>query len=126
MPINSRDKGASAEREFGAILREWGYVDARRGQQRAGGADSPDVIGLPGFHPELKRTERFALYDAVNQARRDSAGSGLIPVVFHRCNATRRKGDCRGEWLTVLGLVDFFELIRKAGYGPPPTLEDLI
>ena len=124
MPINSRTKGADAEREMAAILRARGYLDARRGQQFAGGGDSPDVIGIPGVHLELKRTERFALYDAVNQARRDSEGRS-VPVVAHRCNATQRKGDCRGEWLFVLGCDDFFNLLARAGYGPV-TVEDLI
>lgn len=124
MPINSRDKGAVAEREFANVLKARGYADARRGQQHAGGADSPDVIGIPGVHLELKRTERFALYDAVNQARRDSAGAAM-PVVAHRCNATQRKNDCRGEWLFVLGCDDFFRLLALAGYGPV-TLEDLV
>ena len=117
-----------------AILRARGYLDARRGQQFAGGGDSPDVIGIPGVHLELKRTERFALYDAVNQARRDSGGRS-VPVVAHRCSPVmernaaghfkKREPDCRGEWLFVLGCDDFFNLLARAGYGPL-TIEDLI
>lgn len=124
--INSRTKGAAAEREFANLLKGLGYVEAKRGQQHRGGGDSPDVVGIPGVHLELKRTERFALYDAVNQARRDAA-AGSMPVVAHRCNASRRSGDCRGEWLFVLGCDDFFRLLTAAGLGPVlPTIDDLV
>jgi hypothetical protein len=124
--INSRTKGAVGEREFATLLRERGYRSAKRGQQFRGGGDSPDVVGIEGVHLELKRAERFNLHDAVNQARRDANGSGM-PVVAHRCNATRKTGDCRGEWLFVLGAEDFFALLAAAGYGPPLlTAEDLI
>lgn len=127
MAINSRDKGAVGERELAAFLREQGYVEARRGLQFKGGPESPDAVGLPGFHIEVKRTERFSLYDAVNQAHRDAAGL-TIPVVAHRCNSTRKTGDvARGAWLWVLQSPGFLDLIAKAGYGPPPvSLEDLI
>lgn len=116
--MNSRTKGKVGELEFAALLREHGYENARRGQQHRGGGDSPDVIGLPGFHPEVKRTERFHLYDAVDQARRDSDGTGLVPIVAHRCNNDRRAGSCRGDWLFVLGAADFFRLLKQAGYTP--------
>lgn len=131
MPINSRTKGAAGEREFAVLLRERGYRSAKRGQQFRGGGDSPDVVGIEGVHFEVKRSERFNLYDAVNQARRDADGhalrwGGVRPVVAHRCNATRKTGDCRGEWLFVLGAEDFFALLAAAGYGPALTAEDLI
>ena len=44
--MNSRTKGKRGELELAKALRLYGY-DARRGQQYHGGADSPDVIGLP-------------------------------------------------------------------------------
>lgn len=123
MPINSRDKGAVGEREFAALLREWGYGDAKRGLQFKGGPDSPDVSGVPGVHFEVKRTEVFRLYAAVDQARRDADGKA-IPVVAHRCNHKART--CRGDWLFVLGPDDFRRLI--AGYSPPRLirLEDVL
>lgn len=120
---NGNAKGKVGERELAALLRAQGYTSARRGQQHAGGADSPDVVGIPGVHLEAKRTERFHLYDAVDQARRD-AGAGM-PVVAHRCNNDRRTDTCRGDWLFVLGEADFFRLLKAAGYGPDP-LEGLI
>ena len=56
--MNSKQKGGRGEREFAAFCREQGY-DAKRGQQFQGGADSPDVKGLPGIHIEVKRVERL-------------------------------------------------------------------
>lgn len=114
MPLNSRRKGTAGELEFAALLRAQGYASARRGQQYRGGGDSPDVVGVAGVHHEVKRTERLALYNAVDQARRDAAPGGGMPVVAHRCNSKPRS--CRGEWLFVLGASDYFELLRKAGY----------
>lgn len=112
MTINSRNKGAIGEREFAALLREWGYEDARRGIQFKGGPESPDVAGVPGVHFEVKRTEGFRLYAAVDQARRDAAGAAM-PVVAHRCNGTKGpRGSCRGEWLFVIGADDFRRLLE--------------
>mgnify|MGYP007029125919 FL=1 len=52
--INSRSKGARYERELSKYLSENGFP-ARRGQQFAGGSDSPDVVSdeFP-FHIEAK------------------------------------------------------------------------
>ena len=82
---NSRAKGARGEREFAALLREHGF-DARRGQQFAGGADSPDVVSasLSWLHIEVKRVEHFNLAKACAQATRDAAGKPWI--VAHRRN----------------------------------------
>lgn len=78
----SRDKGKTGEREVAALLREYGF-DGKRGVQYQGGKDSADVTGLPGFHIEVKRTEKFALEAALAQAEADSGGAGT-PIVFHR------------------------------------------
>lgn len=99
--MNSRRKGAVGEREIARILREHGYTTARRGQQFKGGADSPDVIGLPGVHIEVKRVERLNLADAYAQAFRD-AGEGEIPAVFHKRN--------REPWMVTITLEDFLRL----------------
>jgi hypothetical protein len=115
--VNSRDKGARGELEWAKELKDRGY-EARRGQQFSGGGESPDVIhSIPGVHFEVKRTERLALYAAVDQARRDAA-VGCTPVVVHRCNDDKRKTSCKGDWLVVLGADDFFELLREADHGP--------
>ena len=104
MTINSRAKGAAAEREVAEILRNNGYTDARRGQQFAGGPDSPDVVGIPGFHLEVKRVENFSLYPAMNQAERDSHPCE-IPVVVHRRSKRR--------WVAIVDFEKFLNLISK-------------
>lgn len=105
MSINSKRKGARGERELARKLKDLGY-DCRRSQQYSGlGDSSADVIGLPGVHIEVKRTERLSLYDAIAQAKRDAAGSGNLPVVFHRRN------NC--EWVVVMELEDWIELYRE-------------
>lgn len=99
----SREKGKRGERELAKKLREYGY-DCRRGQQFCGANGDADVIGLPGIHIEVKRTERLSIYDAMDQAKRDKK-IGEIPVVMHR------KNNC--EWLAILRLEDFMEQYRE-------------
>jgi hypothetical protein len=85
MAINSRDKGARFEREVAQWFRDKLYdIDARRGQQFAGGTDSPDVIlpNIPQLHIEAKMVERLNVYDAMDQATRDAGKK--IPAVFMR------------------------------------------
>lgn len=97
--INGNKKGKVGERELAAFLRGYGY-EARRGQQFSGGGDSPDVVSdVPGLHLECKRVEAGNLYKWLEQAKRDAAGTGKTPVVFHRKN--------REDWVVVLDAHDF-------------------
>lgn len=106
MAINSKRKGKTGELELARKLKEYGYGDARRTAQYCGNTgDASDVVGLPGIHIECKRTENLRLYDAVDQAKRDSSGTGKLPVVFHR------KNHC--EWVAILPLDDFMTLYRE-------------
>lgn len=99
---NSRQKGARGERELASKLREHGF-DARRGQQYSGANGDADVVGLPGVHIEVKRVERFSLYDALAQSKSD-ARHGELPVVMHR------KNNC--EWVVVQPLDDWLEMYK--------------
>lgn len=101
--INSRQKGASGERELANYLKAHGY-DSRRGQQFCGGSDSPDVTGLPGFHIEAKRTEKTDMYGWLEQAAKD-AGVDSLPIVVHRKS--------RKKWVTIMELDYFLILIRR-------------
>lgn len=103
MPINSRQKGARGERLWRDELREQGFK-ARRGQQFAGGTDSPDVIctELDHLHFEVKVVEALNLRDAVDQACRD-AGS-KTPVVAHKRN--------NSPWLVTMLAADWFKLVK--------------
>lgn len=100
---NSRRKGAVGEREIAKYLREHGFTEARRGQQFKGGADSPDVVGLTGFHVEVKRVERLDLNAAMDQSIRDSAQNEK-PIVVHRRN--------NDYWKVTMRLDDFMEVIH--------------
>lgn len=100
---NSRRKGAVGEREIAKYLRDHGFTEARRGQQFKGGADSPDVVGLTGFHIEVKRVERLDLNAAMEQSIRDSAPDEK-PIVVHRRN--------NDYWKVTMRLDDFMEVIH--------------
>lgn len=102
MSAMSRNKGKVGEREVAQLLRDHGF-DARRGVQFQGGPDSPDVIGLPGVHVEVKRTEKFHLYPSLEQAKAERK-DGDIPAVFHRANSR--------PWVVILRAEDFLGLIR--------------
>ncbi len=103
--MNSRNKGKTGELELAAFLRDHGF-EARRGQQFAGGGDSPDIVSsLPGFHIECKRVESGSLYAWMDQAMRD-APVAHTPVVMHRRS--------RQPWVAILRLSDFLELVKKA------------
>jgi hypothetical protein len=103
--MNSRAKGQRGERELADFLTAAGFP-ARRGQQFAGGQDSPDVVcpGLP-FHIEAKRTECLNLEAAISQADRD-AGGRKPWAVFHRRNRT--------GWRVTLDAAAFLALARAA------------
>lgn len=106
MATNGKRKGKTGELELAKKLREYGY-DVRRTVQYNGKAEEgeADLKGLPDIHIECKRTERLSLYDAVDQAKRDSNTTGLIPVVFHR------KNKC--DWLAIMPLDEFMKIYRE-------------
>jgi Holliday junction resolvase len=101
--INSRQKGARGERMWRDELRAAGFT-ARRGQQFAGGADSPDVVveELKGLHQEVKFVESLNLIAATEQAKRD--GGGKPWIVAHKKNRT--------PWLVTMDAELFFRLMR--------------
>lgn len=106
MAVNSKQKGARFERTLASKFRDYGYHDARRTAQYCGNTgDASDVVGLPGIHIEAKHQETMRLYDWMTQAKRDSAGSGKLPVVFHKKN--------NAEILVTMELDDWMNLYRE-------------
>ena len=104
--INSKQKGARFERELAGLLKDYGYSEARRTAQYCGKTgDASDVVGLPGIHIEAKHQEKMYLYDWMEQAERDSKGSGNIPVVFHRKN--------NAEILVTMRFDDFMKIYKE-------------
>jgi len=98
-----REKGKRGEREAAAELAAVLGVTARRGVQYHGGPDSPDVV-LDGLtiHVECKRTERLALWPAVDQAVADAGER--VPIVWHRCN--------RRESVVIVRTCDLARLVK--------------
>lgn len=99
--MNSKRKGSGGERELAELLQAHGYDAHRNDQRYIGGLNNPDVGGLPGYHIEVKRTERFNLYEAMQQAQHDADGKA-VPIVCHRRN--------RHPWVVVMTLEDFLNL----------------
>ncbi len=107
----SRDKGKVGEREAAAELRRMGFTDARRGVQYQGGPDSPDVVGIPFVHIEVKRTEQLSLYTALAQAQTE-ADPGDVPLLLHRRNGKRWLAIVELDLLPVLSTAVVRELSR--------------
>lgn len=105
MAINSKQKGARFERSLASMFRDHGY-DCRRSAQYCGQTgDAPDVVGLPFIHVEAKHQERMNLYEWMEQAKRDSRGTGNLPAVFHKKNGE--------EVLVTMRFDDWMSLYRE-------------
>lgn len=102
--VNSRQKGARAERELANRLKELGLT-ARRGQQFSGANGDADVVcsELSTYHIECKMVQALNIHDAISQAVRD--GKDKTPVVIHRKNGK--------PWLATLFLEDWIKLAVK-------------
>ena len=98
-----REKGKRGEREVASLLRDHGYPGRRTSQYAGVTGDSSDVVGLDGFHLEVKRQERTTIHEWFAQSKRDAGDD--IPTVVHR-----RSGD---EWLITLPFEDFLEVIKS-------------
>lgn len=107
--MNSRNKGKRGELEFVHYLKARG-IEARRGQQYAGGGDSPDVIAghpLKNSHIEVKRREAGNPYHWLEQAKTDAAVDKL-PFVAHKRNGK--------NWIVILDIEDFLYIMSEAGH----------
>jgi hypothetical protein len=91
MPVNGRNKGASAEREFVKILQQEVDVSLPAGhglkfmrnleQVRGGGFD---IVGLSWLALEIKRQENLSLNSWWEQCERQA--EGRVPVLAYRQN----------------------------------------
>lgn len=102
--VNSIRKGKHGEREAAKYLRSLGF-DCRRGQQHAGGPESPDVVGIPGIHIEVKFGVKgmdlgtMLHGDAISQSKREADDDESWCVLWKRPH-TR-------QWLLTVGLDGF-------------------
>jgi Holliday junction resolvase len=102
--MNSKKKGNRGELEFSKFCNELGYT-THRTQQYNGRTElgQADIVGIDGLHIEVKRVEKLNIYDAIEQAMRDTKGN--IPIVAHRKN--------NKQWLITLNADDFLNKIYK-------------
>ena len=105
--MNSRAKGCRGEREFRDVLREAGFLKARRTAQYCGSSgDASDVTcpELPSIHFEVKRAQSGNPYLWLEQATRD-AGLSKLPVVAHKRNGRR--------WIAILRMDDLLSILKE-------------
>lgn len=102
MGKTSREKGKRGEREVAEILRSHGFP-GRRTAQYCGKEGTSDVVGIDGYHIEVKRCEKVRIMDWLEQAEGD-AQNGDVPVVMFRRN--------RGKWYAVLALEHFLNVVK--------------
>lgn len=105
MAVNSKNKGARFERLLASRFREYGYQARRTAQYCGNTGDASDVVGLPGIHIEAKHQEAMRLYEWMAQAKRDAAGTGKLPAVFHKKN--------NAAILVTMEFEDFMHIYRE-------------
>lgn len=99
MGRREKEKGKRGEREVANILKAHGY-DARRGQQFCGFNGEADVVGMPGYHLEVKFQETTKLWEWLAQSERD-ARTGEVPVVVFRKS--------RSPWIVAMRFEDWLK-----------------
>lgn len=105
MPVNSRAKGARAERLLAEALREvMGWESSRRSCQFAGRGETADLLvaEMPGLFIESKAVEALSIHPVMERAVRE-AGKKLA-VVAHKKNRT--------GWLITLRLEDWMAVSK--------------
>lgn len=103
--INSKKKGNKGELEVVHLFEDFGF-SAERTQQfcgNSGEAADIKVKELPGFHIESKRVEKFNLYAAYDQVKRDRGPDKDYGVIFHRRN--------RKPMVAIMDAEEFLELL---------------
>lgn len=100
MGAKERRKGATAERELAAFIRDEFGIEASRSARN--GVDAAEDIAheIAGLHIECKRVEALNVPAALAKAAQDAGGK--IPTLWHRRN--------RGEWLLTIRAADLLIL----------------
>lgn len=109
----AKNKGKRGEREVARLIKNHGFNNARRTSQYCGKTgDASDVVGLPGYHIEVKFVEKLNLWKAVEQATIDANEHWVKhheyvePVVFYR-----KKGI---DWRVSVDAEHFLDLVKAA------------
>ena len=105
MGKTSQRKGRGGELELSRILNDAG-ISCRPGAAVSYGC-TPDLLDVPGIHPEVKRVEKLNVHTAMNQAVRDADKfKDGLPAVFHRRNRT--------GWLVTMTLTDWIRMYKES------------
>ena len=97
MAINSRNKGMGGEREFAREINvRTGIIAVRNLMQSAAGGH--DLLGIPGWAPEVKRCEVELVDQWWEQTKRQATLAGAKPVLAYRRS--------RQPWRLVIQLAD--------------------
>jgi hypothetical protein len=120
MPVNSRAKGARAERLLAQTLREvMGWESARRSQQFngcvEGGAADLVIAEVPLLHVESKMVEALSIHPTMERAVQE-AGMSKLAVVCHKKKRT--------DWLITLRLTDLPRLVSMLSSSMTPGRGD--
>lgn len=107
MSRSQRLKGAQGERELCGILSDALGTVVRRtlGQARDGGHD----IETQKFRWEVKRRQKIAVYDFMDQIEVACAGTDKVPIVAMRADGR--------DWLVMMRLDDAIMLVRNELHG---------
>lgn len=99
--MNSRAKGAAAERELANLFSEYLGMTIKRklGAPRDGGDD----LEIGPYSVECKRSERLLIQEWWRQCTKN-AGDQKPLLCFRQS---------RGEWLCTMRLTDFIEIARE-------------
>lgn len=104
MGKTSRDKGKRGEREVANTLKTLGFPTRRTAQYCGNTGEASDVVGVDGFHLEVKRCENLRIPEWMKQAEHDCGDN--VPVVCHR-----RSNE---QWYVTLPLIDFFQVVADS------------
>jgi hypothetical protein len=114
MPSQSRKhRGYRSQKVVAMYLAEHGFPFA---ESTGAGRPGTDITGTVGIDWEVKARKDFSPSATIKQLKDRHNGKDL-PVAVLRLNG---QGEANvGEWVTLLRLEDFVELLRQAGYGEP-------
>lgn len=112
MPSQSRKhRGYRSQKVVAMYLAEHGFPFA---ESTGAGRSGSDITGTVGIDWEVKARTGFNPAAAIKQLKERHNGKDL-PIAVLRLNG---QGEASiGEWVTLLRLEDFVQLLRDAGYG---------